>query len=234
MKKVNNNTKKVKRKRIRFGRVFLSIIFVALIVYLVSNYVKFPLKSIFIYNNQLLSDQEIIDMAGISNYPSIFDINHLKLEKKLKKNIYIKDVKIKLKHFREIDIYITENTPLFYNSSNGKTVFLNAKEQTGMLDVPVLINYVPDTIYSQFVEKMGKIDYGILNKISEIKYDPSSVDDMRFLLLMTDGNYAYLTLDKFTKINKYSSIMEQVLGKYASQKGIIYLDEGEYFEVLKD
>ena len=53
---------------------------------------------------------------------------------------------------------------------------------------PTLINYVPDTIYLEFIESMKKIDKDILNRISEIKYDPNDVDDRRFLLTMNDGN----------------------------------------------
>ena len=33
--------------------------------------------------------------------------------------------------------------------------------------------------------------------ISEIKYDPNSVDVERFLFTMTDGNYVYITLERF-------------------------------------
>ena len=37
---------------------------------------------------------------------------------------------------------------------------------------------------------------------------------------MNDGNYAYVTLDKIERINKYSDIVSQMTGK-----GIIHLEE---------
>ena len=231
--KINTKKQKVKKKRIRFGRVFLALIILALFIFIFSKIVSFPLKSIYIYNNKILSDQEIIDIAGLNNYPSFFELSDGKIKKRLGKNIYIDKVKIKRKYFREIHLFITENRPLFYNSSLNKTVFSNKKNYDSKENVPILINYIPDTIYKDFVKVVSELDEEILNKISEIKYDPNAVDDERFFLFMDDGNYVYLTLDKFDKINNYVSIMKQVLQKYDNTKGTLYLDEGEYFEISR-
>ena len=42
---------------------------------------------------------------------------------------------------------------------------------------------------------------------------------------MSDGNYVYLTLNKFMKINNYLEIVKT----FNNNKGILYLDSGEYF-----
>ena len=44
---------------------------------------------------------------------------------------------------------------------------------------------------------------------------------------MNDGNSVYLTVNKFEKLNKYNTILENI-GK---QNGTLYLDYGDYFEV---
>ena len=44
---------------------------------------------------------------------------------------------------------------------------------------------------------------------------------------MIDSNYAYITLSKADKINKYNSIIQ----KLENKKGIIYLDSGDYVEI---
>ena len=46
---------------------------------------------------------------------------------------------------------------------------------------------------------------------------------------MNDGNYVYLTLNKFNKINNYLEIVRT----FNNVKGILYLDSGEYFEINK-
>ncbi|MDD3452734.1 MAG: FtsQ-type POTRA domain-containing protein [Bacilli bacterium] len=230
---VQHKYEKVKVRKIRYGRILVFLLIIFLLFYLISTFVKFPIKNIFIYNNQILSDQEIIELASLENYPSIFYKTSFSIEKMLEKNIYIKDAKVKKRSLSEIAIYIEENNPLFYDTTLSKTIFENKETTTDILKVPVLINYVPDTIYDDFIKKMSEIDTEILNRISEIKYDPNTVDTERFLLTMSDGNYVYLTLEEFDKINSYVDIYLDIIGKYGNKIGILYLDSGEYFKILE-
>ena len=77
---------------------------------------------------------------------------------------------------------------------------------------------------------MGLLNKDILIRISEIKYDPNDIDNERFYLTMNDGNYVYLTLNKFDKINNYLEIVKT----FNNKKGILYLDSGEYFEIFDE
>ena len=151
------------------------------------------------------------------------------MKKRLEKNIYIKKAKITKKCLREVHITIEDNYPLFYDSDKKKTILLNKKKTTEKLNAPLLINYVPDTIYNLFLEKMSSLDYDTIKRISEIKYDPNEVDEERFLLTMSDGNYVYLTLEKFEVINNYVDIIKT----FNNKKGILYLDSGEYFKIME-
>ena len=87
---------------------------------------------------------------------------------------------------------------------------------------------MPDKLYDSFIDKMNEVDYEIIKRMSEIKYDPNDVDTERFLITMNDGNYVYLTLNKFTRINDYVDIIKE----FGNKKGVLYLDSGEYFKVL--
>lgn len=225
--------KKVKVRKIRYGRVFLVLLILFLLFYLVATYVDFPVKNIFIYNNEILSDQQIIELADLQNYPSMFYRTSSQIEKQLEKNIYIKNATVKKKNLKEIHIYIDDNTPLFYDSSSSKTIFENKKTSNDVLNVPTLINYVPDTIYDNFIKKMSEVNLDILDRISEIKYDPNTVDSERFLLTMNDGNYVYLTLEDFEQINSYADIYLDIINKYGNKIGILYLDSGEYFKIIE-
>lgn len=223
------NIKKVKKRKIRFGRIFLVLIIFFLLFYLLANIFKFPIKNIYVKGNNILSDQEIIEIAQIENYPSIFSKSSNEMKKRLEKNIYIKKAKITKKYLREVHITIEDNYPLFYDSDKKKTILLNKKKTTEKLNAPLLINYVPDTIYNLFLEKMSSLDYDTIKRISEIKYDPNEVDEERFLLTMSDGNYVYLTLEKFEVINNYVDIIKT----FNNKKGILYLDSGEYFKIME-
>ena len=210
------------------------LILIFLSIYAICNLVDFKIKNIFISNNNILSDQEIIELANIDDYPNIFKYSDSEIEKRLEKNIFIKNATVTKKDLSKIYIDIEENYPLFYNSSLSTTVLYDSSTVFDIFNTPVLINYVPDTIYDLFIEKMRLLDKNILVKISEIEYKPNEVDENRFLFYMNDGNYVYLTLSSFENINKYLDIVVQIIDKYENKKGILYLDDGAYFEILEN
>lgn len=239
--KYNNKTikkkkKQVKKKRvkIRFGRIFILLLIITLIVFILKIFCKFPIKNFYIKGNVNLKDQEIIDLSKLNDYPSIFKYTSKEIEKNIEKSDYIKNATVKKKKLKEIHIEIEENIVLFYNSNTKKTVLLNEKEVEKELNGPILINYVPDKIYKKLIEKIVLVDSSIINRISEIKYDPSNVDEERFLFTMNDGNYVYITLEKLENINNYTKISLEIINKFGKKNGILNLDAGEYFEIFDD
>ena len=222
--------KKKKKKKIKKGIVLLiTILFISLFGVIIYFGFGNKIKNIYVVGNNLLSDQELIELGGLEDYPNFYTTASSKIRKKIKKNLYIKDVKIK-KGFLSIYIYVTEYEPLFIRDDNKTIVFENKKEVSyndENLDIPILINYVPDTKYDILVSEYLKINDEILKKVSEIKYDPNEYDEDRFLLYMNDNNYVYVTLTKFDLLNKYNDLVKKLDGK----KGILYLDSGNYFEI---
>lgn len=227
---VSRSNKKVvkKKRRIKFKAIFILLFIIILFGLIAIGVLSRPITNIYISGNKYLSDQEIIDIAGLSNYPSAIKNMSMIIENRLEKNINIKSAKVDKKKITKVYIEVEENIPLFYNASINKTLLYDGREVDGTLKCAALINYVPDTIYSKFVDAMKKVNREILDRMSEIKYDPNDVDTERFLILMNDGNYVYLTLYEFDKINSYVNIVKNFEGK----KGILYLDSGEYFKIL--
>lgn len=222
---------KVKVRKLRYGRIILCLIIIFLIVYLLSCFINLDIKNIYIHDNDILNDYEIIELANLENYPSIFYDLSINIERKLENNIYIKKATVK-KSFRRIDIYIEDNYPLLYNSNTNKTIFQDKSESGEIYSTPVLVNYVPDTIMEEFTNKFLSLNREVIMRISEIKYDPNNVDNERFLLTMNDGNYVYLTLAYFDKMDSYISICLDIISKYGEKKGILYLDSGVYFKIV--
>lgn len=228
-------SKKIKKvRKIRYGRIFLILIILFLIFYLLFNFIDFPIKNIYVKNNTILSDQKIIELAHLENYPSIFKYTEHEIEKNLNKNIYIKSSKVKKVALSKIYIEIEENYPVFYYQSENLTYLSNGTTVKEMLNVPEVINYIPDTIFEKFKESIFSIDRNIIEKISQIEYKPNEVDSERFLFYMRDGNYVYLNFKSFDSINNYPTILIQIINKYGNKNGILYLDEGDYFEILKN
>ena len=220
--------RRVKKKRKLKVKNLLIVLLIFIVILLgVAFLTDVKLNNMIVKGNSLYSDWEIIEMAGLSDYPSSLKTLSGTVEKRLEENDYIKSVKVSRPSLTKIVINVEENLPLFYYLSENKTILTDETEVTDNFPVPTVINYVPDNIYSDFLKSMGSIDYDIIKRISEIRYDPNEVDEGRFFLTMNDGNQVYLTLNKFTKLDDYLDIIKE----FDNKKGILHLDSGEYFEV---
>lgn len=219
--------KKIKKVRLRYNRIIIFFLILFGLLYLILTCVKIPITNFYISGNEILSDQEIIDLSGLRDYPSVFTFTNIKIENRLKKNVFIKKATVK-KDFSKIYIKIEENYPLFYNSDTKKTIMYDGRTTKDIME-PILVNHVVKDVYDLLIEKMKLLNSDIIKRVSEIKYEPNSVDTERFLFTMSDGNYVYITLEKIEAINSYVDIIKT----FENKKGILYLDSGEYFEVFK-
>lgn len=226
--------KKVRKKRLYIKRIIIFLIILFCFAYYVSHLLIARISNIIINNNKYIyvnnfnnkfNEQMILELANVDNHPNYLLLNTNSIKKKLEKDVYIKKAKVVKKGFDTLYITIYENRPLFYNDSKLKTILETGDEVSDLFDVPTLVNYVPDEVYKKLINKMNSIDDSVLSHISEIKYDPNEVDTERFLFTMTDGNYVYITLERFQVINKYLEIISLV----GDKKGILYLDYGDHF-----
>ena len=217
--------KKNKRKinNFRLFTFFGILFFVILIGYKIYNT---NITNIVIIGNTYYKDQEIIDIAKLSNYPKTINNLYFDIEKRLKSNSYILDAKVKKNIFlNKVTINIKENYPLFYYSSENKTVLYNGEKIEDKYNLLTVINKIPDTVYDKLLKNIQKIDLGVKSRMSEIEYKPNDVDQERFLIFMNDGNYVYINLRRFQNLNKYLDMLKS----FDDKKGILYLDSGEYF-----
>ena len=222
--------KKKKKVRIRFTGILIILLLLYLLFYLVNYILDRRITNIYISGNYYLKDYEIISLAGLEDYPSNLKNSSKKISSNLENSIYILDAKV-TKKFRKVYIEVKENRPLYYNKNTNKTVLSDKAETDNIYHVPTLLNYIPDTIIDNFIKSMNMLDIDILERISEIEYDPKNGDEYKFLLTMNDGNYVYLTLtgNSFKKLNSYPAMLKKFDGK----KGILNLDYGNYLESYK-
>lgn len=234
-KKQKKEVKKIKTKKerkkielhINYKKVlmYFSIILISLLIIFAFSSIK--IKNIKVVGNEYLTDQEIIDLAGIRNYPKSLKNSSYKISKKVSKNIYIKKVKVKKSNFfKTVTITVTENKPIFFNNSLNKTILSDGSEVEEKFNVPILLNQVPNDIYKKLIDKISKINNDVLIRINEITYTPSKVDDELFLLSMNDQNYVYININTFDKLNEYLSMLKT----FNNKKGLLHLDSGNYFE----
>lgn len=227
-----------KKKRKKKFRIFLLVIgFLLLFSFafiMLGAYVfKIQTKAIIISGNDFLSDEIILKEAGLENYPNFFLTSSNNTEKKLKDNAFIEEAKVNKNLFFQINIKIEENKPLFIREDTDMIVLDNGKEikndSSLELNIPYLVNYVPDTKYSELIEKLNKIDYSLIKKVSQMIYSPTKYDEDRFILYVNDSNRVYINLPKFKNFNKYN----EMVTKFEGKTGKLYLDSGNYFEIDK-
>lgn len=220
--------KKVKKKLNKKG---LIVVILTLYLFIMAFYYCFnlPVKNIEIKGNTLISDEKIINVAGVTDKTKLFSLSSKETKKELEELPMIDHVKI-TKHLNgKIVVEVTELSVLYYSVLDGNYVFEKGKK-TNNLDIsfgiPTLVNYVPSDIESTLIKKLDNINKDILYKVSEIEYSPDIkdeklIDNNRFLLRMNDGNYVYINLANINNLNKYEEIYATL---DENEKGVLNLD----------
>lgn len=219
---------KGKKFKIRYKRLFLFLIILIIIALVILYFINLRITNIYVSGNYYLSDQDIIELSKIQNYPRTIFNSSFDIKKRLKTNNYIENAKVSKKFLTQIYIEVIENRPLFYSDLKKKTVLLDGTLVDDYFNVPILTNDVSKDIYNEFIKKLSFIDMPVFNNISEISYTPRDVDKELFLFSMNDGNYISVNLNRFDSINRYFDMVT----KFNNHKGILYLDSGEYFKIL--
>ena len=234
--------KKKLRSSVKFViRLLLFITILSLCTYFVLN---LRIKNIYIEGNSSVSDVEIINAAGIKNYPKIYRLHKRELIDNISSIPLISDVKIKRNLFGKLTIIVKEEKLLFYYKYNDKYITNNGTllDDNNYYGYPILINFTPDTIMNKLLEAFDKIDYDIIRMINLIEYTPYKsqegeiFDDGRFTLYMNDGNTIIIDLVNIRKLNEYMKYFAS-LG-LDERSGYLYLDtiteDNIYFRVYTE
>ncbi len=226
---------KKSRKKINFRRTIIFLLFLYVLYAVISSLIKLPIKHIFITGNKLVSDNEIIIAAKIKNYPPIIKINKKNMIKNIIKNELIKSANITKKINGTLEITIIENKPLYINKNTDEVVLDNGKKVSfkNLIPLPILINYIPDNIYKDFINNYSKIDDSIIENINSIEYKPDYnekgevIDEKTFSLVMNDGNKIISNTNRLENLNYYFEMLTGIESKYQGKKGTIYLDSAD-------
>ena len=87
---MNNKRTKTKHK-LRFRNFFFLCFILVLFGSLFYYFYQLPIQNIIIHGNSYLSDYDIIETAGIKNYPPIFQMNRRSLIEKIKELDFVKE-----------------------------------------------------------------------------------------------------------------------------------------------
>ena len=220
-----------KKKKIKYKNIILFILIIILISLGIYYILNLRVKNIYINGNKELIDQNIIDIYELRNYPKLISLSKKKIQKKLTNNRLIEKANIKIDYIHQsVEIEIEENVPILYYGYDETYLLSNGSSISDKkYNLPILINQTPDLILKKLLKKLSIIDKDVLERISEIKYSPSKVDEELFIFTMSDGNYVYINFNSLNKINNYIDYIKS----FKKKKGILHLDSGDYLEVLE-
>ena len=224
------SNKKKHRRKIKYKNLLIILILFVLSISLITQILNKKITNIYVVNNTYYTDQEIIDKASLHNYKRVITFSKKSVIKKLKKDNYIKDVKIKRNNFgTKLIINITENRPILYYDYESSILLADGTKVNMQDNVAILINQVPKDKLSKLLNKLNSIDINVLNRISEIKYVPTEVDEDLFYLTMNDGNYIYINFYTFYKLDDYVDITR----RFDNKTGIFHFEAGNFLETFK-
>ena len=84
--------------KIRYDRIIKCLIFLLFFVFAIMYILNVRVKNIYIVGNKYVKDQEIIELAGISDYPKMIEINSLTIKNKLAEENIISEVNVEKKN----------------------------------------------------------------------------------------------------------------------------------------
>ncbi len=233
-------TEKKVKKRLKVRVLLFLILIVYLIGMSIYYVVTIKVDDIIISGTTYLNKNTLLEEINLNKNSNNWSVSKSKIKETLENNPLIKEADVSKSLLGDINISITENKVLFYNSTIQKIILEGNNEieySDIYLGVPTLINYTPDELYEELIEKLSLIDQNLINKISEIEYAPNikeniMLDESRFIFKMNDSNIVHVNLINFEKFSKYNDIME-----IQNVRGTLYLDssnEGHIFDVYEE
>lgn len=224
--------KNKKKKKLNIIKLLVFILIFYIIIYSGYSLLNMKIRNIVIKGNTYLKDYEIIEQANIKDYPPMLTLNKNKTINKLKELDLISDATIKKSFDFILTIEVVEKK-IILEYDNNYYLSDGSKIKGSYLGTPTLVNYVPEGTLKKFLNEMGKLDYDIINSISEIEYSPTKnsdgniTDEDIFIFKMNDGMIVYISTDKIDIMNKY----QKIYASLGDKKGILHLDKGNYLEV---
>lgn len=229
LKQKNENKVVKKRGKIKYKSVFLFLTTVILLVVGILTLYNLRIRNIMIIGNEYLTDQEIIDISGLRNYPRTIINSRRGIRKNIEKHELVLSVNVRKRDFlRRVEITVEENRPLLFSQSDNGTILRDGTIVETKFSVPTLINKVPDELQVRLLARMANVPNDVLLRMSEIQYVPNEVDQERFFITMTDGNFVYINIYRFARIHDYIDFVKG----FDNRTGILYLDIGGHFQAF--
>ena len=94
-KQTKKNKRQKKHVKIRYGRIALAILILLGIGFILYHTLDLSIRNIYVKNNHVLTDQQVIERAQLQDYPSTVEELSFFIESRLEDDIMIKSADVK-------------------------------------------------------------------------------------------------------------------------------------------
>ena len=230
------------RRKKRTNRKFTLLLVIFLLTLLGLLYFQSPyshVQKIVVKGANLTTNDEYIDLSGIQEGKSMWEIRTSNAEEILLKNDWLQDVSVKRTGLTSVTIEVSEWSKAAYvQTEDGFDIVLEngtvyqSSQKIAPLDAPVLSGFKNQKAMTRMVKELAKLKGEVLSMISQIESVPSKADPYKIRLFMNDGFEVRAVIPSFAeKMNYYPSIIAQI-GE--SEKGVIDIEVGSFFQTYVD
>ncbi|WP_270181790.1 cell division protein FtsQ/DivIB [Alkalihalobacillus sp. CinArs1] len=216
--------------------VYLSIFFflILLIIYFQSSLSH--IRTIQVSGNHFIATKEIEKLSGLDQSVSFWNINKKEVASQIESSKEIANADVTRQFPATVNIEVTENERVAY-LKKGTNYFPIL--QTGTIldalgkgdtpvNAPILLQWDESTELSEMAGELTKVKMSVINRISEIHYEPKENNAFNLTLFMSDGYEVRTSIRSFAeRINNYPLIVKELKDK---PKGVLFLNEGSWLE----
>ncbi len=209
--KIKSAQQEQKRKSKR-NRIIVLLIFSLIMLYLILPISK--INDISVSNNKRYSEQQIMELAGVSKGQFSLLNPSFVIKNRLNKSGLFVEVNVDKELFSTLNIKVVETRLLFNKKIAGKYYFFDENKNQLRFDTatnkkyraitPELIGKVDKDLRNKMIEKLNQLDDSIISEMSQIKYSPKSYDDEFFYFMMSGDKQIYIraSLNHLVKVGQ--------------------------------
>ncbi|MGY4689736.1 cell division protein FtsQ/DivIB [Salibacterium sp. K-3] len=219
--------------------MYLSVFFLLILLVV---YFQSPLshiRSIQVEGSVHVPEEAITEQSGLHTGEGMWSADLSEAQKAVQDHQEIEDVSIVRSFPSSVTIRVQEYRRMAYVENSGSFVpvlnngeILSEKTYEDLpSDAPILRNFESRDKLEAFSAELSSLGEGVMNRISEVIYDPVEHDENQLTLYMNDGIEVVSTINNFaSNMAAYPSVAGEV---NAGADGILHMKMSPYFEAAE-
>lgn len=218
--RIKERKRRVKRRK-RIAVLTLMLLIVSMIAYFISPFSK--IQTVNVYQNKIIDTSSILEDSGVKEGKSIslFTMKYF-VGQNIRQNPFVNGVDIEKTMDGTMNITVSERWIIYKTFRDEQWVAYFADGTYAIIpddyqvNATVLIPVENSTAfpYAELAQNLAYVPREIVDEISEIKHNPSNIEEWRFMFYMKDRNRVSILMSNIkTKMKYYFKLVEKSNGE---------------------